>query len=104
APRRLQLEADGELVEVELAAGAALVDGEPHRLLDTPNGVQVDGQLAHICWAREGDTLWLGSAGWSTAVRRRGRREQVPEAAGAAGISPHVSSPMPGTVIAVKAA
>ncbi|MGX1750255.1 ATP-binding protein [Glutamicibacter protophormiae] len=104
APRRLQLEADGELVEVELAAGAALVDGEPHRLLDTPNGVQLDGQLAHICWAREGDTLWLGSAGWSTAVRRRGRREQVPEAAGAAGISPHISSPMPGTVIAVKAA
>ncbi|WP_275439043.1 ATP-binding protein [Glutamicibacter protophormiae] len=104
APRRLQLEADGELVEVDLAAGAALVDGEPHRLLDTPNGVQVDGQLARISWAREGDTLWLGSAGWSTAVRRRGRREQVPEAAGAAGISPHVSSPMPGTVIAVKAA
>lgn len=104
APRRMQLEAGDRVHEVSLSAGTAVVDGEAHELLDTPNGVQLDGQLADISWAREGDTLWLGSEGWSTAVRRLGRREQIRQAQADATVCPHVTSPMPGTVIAVRAA
>ncbi len=104
AARRLQLQVDDAVVDVEISAGRALVDGEAHTLVDTPAGLQVDGRLIRLDWARDGDTLWLGAAGFSTQVRRLTRRERLRIGRTAVQLGPHVISPMPGTVIEVRAA
>ena len=65
--------------------------------------VTLDGRTGHYAWARDGDTLWLGRDGhtWALTRHRVGDPGDRPGAAGAGdGV---VRSPMPGTVLVVKA-
>ncbi|HET9077014.1 MAG TPA: biotin carboxylase N-terminal domain-containing protein [Acidimicrobiales bacterium] len=63
---------------------------------------EVDGSAVRYRWAREGDRFWLGSGGdsWSLDLVR----ESVDGHGGAATGDGTVSSPMPGTVLAVHVA
>jgi acetyl-CoA/propionyl-CoA carboxylase biotin carboxyl carrier protein len=69
--------------------------------------VILDGIRSPRSFAVDGDTVWLGDAGWSARVRRPSRRELLDAALarisredGAA--DPLVRSPMPGTVVSVS--
>ncbi|MHA7239204.1 acetyl/propionyl/methylcrotonyl-CoA carboxylase subunit alpha [Arthrobacter sp. TMS1-12-1] len=111
-PRTVPLEYDGGPATVRLLrAGAgwtATVDDVTCSVAVEPGvpGAVIDGVRTHRPHAVDGDTVWIGDAGWSTRIRRPGRRELVDAARsritreeGAA--DPLVRSPMPGTVVSV---
>jgi acetyl-CoA/propionyl-CoA carboxylase biotin carboxyl carrier protein len=65
--------------------------------------VTLDGRIERYAWARDGETLWLGKDGhaWALTRHRIGDPGDRPGAAGSGdGV---VRSPMPGTVLVVKA-
>ncbi|MFI7447564.1 acetyl/propionyl/methylcrotonyl-CoA carboxylase subunit alpha [Nonomuraea sp. NPDC049714] len=65
--------------------------------------VTLDGRTERYAWARDGETLWLGKDGhtWALTRHRIGDPGDRPGAAGSGdGV---VRSPMPGTVLVVKA-
>ena len=67
--------------------------------------LELDGTLQSFHFARDGHTVWLGQAGFSRAVRLRGREEQLVAAVSVDGPrSPDVRTPMPGTVVGLAVA
>ncbi|MHA7282342.1 acetyl/propionyl/methylcrotonyl-CoA carboxylase subunit alpha [Arthrobacter sp. TMS2-4] len=114
-PRTVPLEYDGGTATVRLLRNGtgwtATVDDAPDLTVavtveDGVPGATIDGLRSHLPSAVDGDTVWLGDGGWSTRIRRPGRRELVDAARsrilreeGAA--DPLVRSPMPGTVVSV---
>ncbi|PPB49451.1 acetyl/propionyl-CoA carboxylase subunit alpha [Arthrobacter pityocampae] len=118
-PRTVPLEYDGGTATVSLlrdgAGWTATVDdttiavtlsGTVEPGVPGVPGATLDGLRSQAPYAVDGDTVWLGDAGWSTRIRRPGRRELVDAARsrilreeGAA--DPLVRSPMPGTVVSV---
>lgn len=108
-------DAAGEQVETALHSGPGAsrvtIGGEQLAVQDLGGGaLAVDGQRSGIQHALAADgTLWLCEDGWTSAVRKLPREEvlgrQLATLARASGsFSPHVESPMPGTVISVVAA
>lgn len=77
--------------------GASLRAGGPGLV------VTLDGRTERYAWARDGETLWLGRDGstWALTRHRIGDPGDRPGAAG--GGDGVVRSPMPGTVLVVKA-
>ncbi|MFJ6001936.1 biotin carboxylase N-terminal domain-containing protein [Arthrobacter sp. NPDC092385] len=109
-PRSVALEHDGGTATVTLLRTGggwdATVDGVTVLVGTTGDGATIDGVRTRRQHALDGDTVWLGDAGWSARLRRPGRRElldavlsRIPRAEGAA--DPLVRSPMPGTVVSV---
>ncbi|MBG6224004.1 acetyl-CoA/propionyl-CoA carboxylase biotin carboxyl carrier protein [Arthrobacter sp. CAN_A2] len=111
-PRTVPLEYDGGSGTVRLlrsgAGWTATVDDVSCSVSVEAGvpGATIDGVRSRRPHAVEGDTVWIGEAGWSTRIRRPGRRELVDAARsritreeGAA--DPLVRSPMPGTVVSV---
>ncbi|WP_434992762.1 acetyl/propionyl/methylcrotonyl-CoA carboxylase subunit alpha [Arthrobacter sp. Ld5] len=111
-PRTVPLEYDGGTATVSLlrdgAGWTATVDGVAVAVTVEPGvpGATLDGLRSHHPYAVDGDTVWIGDAGWSSRIRRPGRRELVDAARsrilreeGAA--DPLVRTPMPGTVVSV---
>jgi acetyl-CoA/propionyl-CoA carboxylase biotin carboxyl carrier protein len=99
-------------VRTTAAAGAAEQDlssraaeGMPARLRTGGDGLAVTlgGRTERYAWARDGETLWLGRDGrtWALTRHRVGDPGDRPGAAG--GGDGVVRSPMPGTVLVVKA-
>ncbi|MER6948649.1 biotin carboxylase N-terminal domain-containing protein [Nonomuraea sp. NPDC000554] len=89
--RSAEVRVDGRAVPARIRQG----DGEL--------SVTLDGRTRHYALARRDDTLWLGSGGqaWPFTRHKIGDPGDRPGAAGAAdGV---VRSPMPGTVLVVKA-
>ncbi|MFI6595600.1 acetyl/propionyl/methylcrotonyl-CoA carboxylase subunit alpha [Nonomuraea sp. NPDC050536] len=103
-----RLESRGEVHAIRvrgLPEVSAEVEGVPARLFRLPDGVAVElaGRTTRYAAARDGETLWLGRDGRSWVFTRHliGDPGDRPGAAGAAdGV---VRSPMPGTVLVVKA-
>ncbi|MET8006493.1 acetyl/propionyl/methylcrotonyl-CoA carboxylase subunit alpha [Nonomuraea glycinis] len=99
-------------VRTTAAAGAAEQDlssrdaeGVPARLRASGHSLAVTlgGRTDRYAWARDGETLWLGRDGhtWALTRHRVGDPGDRPGAAG--GGDGVVRSPMPGTVLVVKA-
>ncbi|MFB0835179.1 acetyl/propionyl/methylcrotonyl-CoA carboxylase subunit alpha [Arthrobacter halodurans] len=94
------IEVDGTDHTVDTAAfgfGTARVDGTSFPLALGPDGGDGFGEL------------WVSTGGWSTSVRRPGRRELLHRRLAAieradTGGDPEARSPMPGTVVSVSAA
>ena len=93
-------------VEVRLGAGWAEIDGGSRRAARAWPGPEpgravseVDGSALGYLWATDGDRFWLAAGGetWSLDLAR----ETVDRRGGAAAGNGEVSSPMPGTVLAV---
>ncbi|WDF34375.1 biotin carboxylase N-terminal domain-containing protein [Arthrobacter agilis] len=110
-PRSMVLETRGATETVllqpvggtwEATVGTSVVSVVVH-----PSGaVTIDGIRSRHSVAVDGDTVWLGDAGWSARVRRLTRRDllenslsRISREEGAA--DPLVRSPMPGTVVSV---
>ncbi|MFI0406776.1 biotin carboxylase N-terminal domain-containing protein [Actinomadura sp. 3N508] len=98
----------GEPVEVRVqgrAADARVAIGDDPPVaasLTRPFTLTYAGRTTSFEAARDGHTLWLGRAGHAWALSEHVRAEGGPDAAGAGdGV---LRSPMPGTVLAVKAA
>ncbi|GGO76467.1 acetyl/propionyl/methylcrotonyl-CoA carboxylase subunit alpha [Nonomuraea cavernae] len=94
--------ADAEGVVPEGAGGGRGVPARIRRDGDTLT-VTLGGRAEHYAHVRHGDTLWLGRGGaaWAVTRHRIGDPGDRPGAAGAGdGV---VRSPMPGTVLVVKA-
>ena len=75
----------------------------------TIDGVVIDGAMGHWTIARNGDTLWMGQAGFSWPLGIIGREAELREMLAAIEtvdhpLSPEIRSPMPGTVVAVPVA
>ncbi|MEV0680681.1 acetyl/propionyl/methylcrotonyl-CoA carboxylase subunit alpha [Actinosynnema sp. NPDC050436] len=90
-------------VDVRVRGDEVVVgDGEPVRLKASVEDGQLVVGTRRYAVARSGDVLWLGADGRSWALTETGRsRLSAQEAAGSAG---PVTSPMPGTVLVVRAA
>ncbi|WP_052274493.1 ATP-binding protein [Arthrobacter sp. L77] len=116
-PHTVPLEYDGGTAPVALlrdgTGWTATVDDVTPAIAVTVEagvpGATLDGIRSRLPYAVDGDTVWIGDAGWSTRIRRPGRRELVDAARsritreeGAA--DPLVRSPMPGTVVSVAVA
>ncbi len=112
-PRAVPLEHDGGTATVHLRragpAWQATVDGVAVSVSIGAGAASIDGLRTRRHHHVEGDTVWLGDAGWSVRVRRPSRRELLDAAL--SGISreegaadPLVRSPMPGTVVSVSVA
>ncbi|MDQ0734197.1 acetyl/propionyl/methylcrotonyl-CoA carboxylase subunit alpha [Arthrobacter agilis] len=113
-PRTVVLEHDGgsptvRLVRSGIGWDATVGDsGATHSVVvDAGGGATIDGLRSRRRYALDGDTVWLGDAGWSARLRRPGRRElldaalsRITREEGAA--DPLVRSPMPGTVVSVS--
>ena len=110
-PRMVTLEADGSTAPVRLlhtgGAWEATIEGATHTVGVDAGGATIDGVRSRRSYRVDGDTVWLGDAGWSARVRRPGRRElldaalsRISRAEGSA--DPLVRSPMPGTVVSVS--
>ena len=93
-------------VEVRLGPGWAQLDGGPRRAARAWAGaerdravVEVAGSAVGYLWARDGDRFWLAAGGdtWSLELARETVDRRGRPVAG----SGTVSSPMPGTVLAV---
>lgn len=93
-------------VEVRLGAGWAELDGGARRTARAWAGpeagravAEVDGSAVRYLWARDGDRFWLAAGGrtWSVELAR----QTVDRRGGVAAGNGAVSSPMPGTVLAV---
>jgi acetyl-CoA/propionyl-CoA carboxylase biotin carboxyl carrier protein len=96
------------------AATIAIGDGEARRaglawLGDTTASLELEGTASSYRVLLDGDTVWVGDAGFAIELRRISRAEQL--ASGLAAITrvagaadPDVRSPMPGTVVAVNVA
>ncbi len=110
-PRTIVLEHDGPTSTVRLlrtdGGWRATVGGDTVEVGVSDGGAAViDGIRLRRRSVVDGDTVWLGDAGWSARVRRPSRRELLDTALsritredGAA--DPLVRSPMPGTVVSV---
>ncbi|KNC19005.1 acetyl-COA carboxylase [Arthrobacter sp. RIT-PI-e] len=109
-PRGLVLEHDGGTATVELlptATGWQATVGDTGVVVEVgARGATIDGLRRPRTHAVDGDTVWLGDAGWSTRLRRLSRRDlleadlaRISREEGAA--DPLVRSPMPGTVVSV---
>ncbi|HEY3811451.1 MAG TPA: biotin carboxylase N-terminal domain-containing protein [Acidimicrobiales bacterium] len=79
----------GQVVDVVAAAGRARLDGP---------AVVIDGDRRYG-WAVDGETVWLGSGGDAWALTRL--RETIGRSGPAGSGAGPVTSPMPGTVLAV---
>ncbi|WP_285779446.1 biotin carboxylase N-terminal domain-containing protein [Microtetraspora sp. NBRC 13810] len=110
-----RLEARGEVHEVGVRglprAGAEVrtpgADPLPARLAGDAGGglaVTVAGVTRRFTAARDGDTLWLGGDGAAWALTRHLLGDPGDRAGAALGGDGVVRSPMPGTVLVVKAA
>ncbi|MCU1633163.1 MAG: acetyl/propionyl-CoA carboxylase subuit alpha [Micrococcaceae bacterium] len=110
-PREIALEVDGATTTVRLQRA----DGTwTARIGDTTVDVRVDGGGVTIDGLRrrrqyrvDGDTVWLGDAGWSVRLRRPSRRDLLDAALSRitrdeGSADPLVRSPMPGTVVSVS--
>ncbi|SDG05675.1 acetyl-CoA/propionyl-CoA carboxylase, biotin carboxylase, biotin carboxyl carrier protein [Sinosporangium album] len=109
-----RVETSGGVTDVEVsglpASGARVrLAGGPirHGRVRADGGdlvVTLDGATRRYTRARDGETLWLGSEGaaWAFTPHRPGDPEDLSSGAGAGGGV--VRSPMPGTVLVVKAA
>ncbi|MGO2806762.1 MAG: biotin carboxylase N-terminal domain-containing protein [Glutamicibacter arilaitensis] len=87
------------------------VGGEEFTVRQEPDGaLSVNGQRTALQHAfAEDGTLWLCEDGWTAAVRKLSREEVLERhlatlAIESGAFSPHVESPMPGTVISVQVA
>ena len=87
------------------------VGGEDFTVRQEPDGtLSVNGQRTALQHAfAEDGTLWLCEDGWTAAVRKLSREEVLERhlatlAIESGTLSPHVESPMPGTVISVQVA
>ncbi|MGP5721183.1 ATP-binding protein [Glutamicibacter arilaitensis] len=87
------------------------VGGEEFTVRQEPDGIlSVNGQRTALQHAfAEDGTLWLCEDGWTAAVRKLSREEVLERHLATLAIesgtfSPHVESPMPGTVISVQVA
>ncbi|MGH3652974.1 biotin carboxylase N-terminal domain-containing protein [Glutamicibacter sp.] len=86
------------------------VAGEELTVQESAGSLAVNGQRSGIQHAFAADgTLWLCEEGWTAAVRKLSREEVLERhlatiAIQSGSFSPHVQSPMPGTVINVQAA
>ncbi|WP_313810484.1 biotin carboxylase N-terminal domain-containing protein [Glutamicibacter sp.] len=100
APRRLMLEVDGRTELVVVENDTVHVGGETITARRTAAGIELDGMLAKFHSVRVGDELWLSQDGFTANIIRT----TATHAAGEGEVSLQVSSPMPGTVIAVPAA
>ena len=89
------------------AAEVAVGDGHPvpasARWQDGDLVVTVAGEARRYACARSGDVLWLGEGGRAWALTETAPLDVAGGAGGQAGGGP-VTSPMPGTVLVVKAA
>ncbi|HJX79227.1 ATP-binding protein [Glutamicibacter sp.] len=106
-------EVNGEQLQlsVQHTAGQSTVNisGEEYVVQSLgDNGLSINGVRvsSHHAFAADG-TLWLSEEGWSGSVRRLTRQEileakLVTLAKESGTFSPHVESPMPGTVISVQ--
>ncbi|WP_175596173.1 acetyl/propionyl/methylcrotonyl-CoA carboxylase subunit alpha [Thermomonospora catenispora] len=65
--------------------------------------LSLEGRSTAFAWARDGEVLWLGREGRAWALAEHVRGEEAGAGAGGTGDGV-LRSPMPGTVIAVKAA
>ncbi|MHA7210635.1 acetyl/propionyl/methylcrotonyl-CoA carboxylase subunit alpha [Arthrobacter sp. MDT1-65] len=117
-PRVVTLEVDGAPATVRLlrtgGGWAATVDGregsgpaEVTVTVGVDGGATIDGLRSRRHHHVDGDTVWLGDAGWSARLRRPDRRElldaalsRITREEGSA--DPLVRSPMPGTVVSVS--
>ncbi len=82
----------GQVVEVIGAAGRAHLDG-------SVLVVERDGSTARYGWAVDGETVWLGAGGDAWSLTRL--RETIDRTGPAGSGAGPVTSPMPGTVLAV---
>ncbi|MGZ2224061.1 ATP-binding protein [Glutamicibacter nicotianae] len=95
----------------EQDASLVRVGGEEFTVRQEPDGtLSVNGQRTALQHAfAEDGTLWLCEDGWTAAVRKLSREEVLERHLATLAIesgtfSPHVESPMPGTVISVQVA
>jgi acetyl-CoA/propionyl-CoA carboxylase biotin carboxyl carrier protein len=109
--REVHLEVRGATETVRLQRGdgswAVTVGDTVIRVGVQRGGVTIDGIRSHRISIVDGDTVWLGDAGWSARVRRLSRRDlldaalsRISREEGSA--DPLVRSPMPGTVVSVS--
>ncbi len=105
---RLQ-RADGTWADRTWAGGTwiATLSDTSVRVSVQGESVTIDGIRTCRAFTVDGDTVWLGDAGWSARVRRLTRRNlldaalsQITRKEGSA--DPLVRSPMPGTVVSVS--
>ncbi|MEO6825866.1 MAG: biotin carboxylase N-terminal domain-containing protein [Microbacteriaceae bacterium] len=86
------------------AVAGTRAPGEPLRVV-----LEINGVARVLNLFRDGDTVWIGEAGFTCSVRLIGRAERVAEQLAGLGradvaLVPDVRSPMPGTVVSVNAA
>ncbi len=102
--------AGGEPVEVRLRgradrASVAVADGDPVTATAVRDGealiLTTAGTTRRFACARDGAVLWLGVAGRAWPLTETGRLAAASAATGAAATGP-LTSPMPGTVLAVR--
>ncbi|HEY8912254.1 acetyl/propionyl/methylcrotonyl-CoA carboxylase subunit alpha [Lacisediminihabitans sp.] len=112
-PSRYSFAAEaGTAVDVSVVgqpSDATVTLGRPHRARLQVSGdgltLELDGVLQSFRFARDGQTIWLGRAGFSRALRLRSREAQLVAAVAVDGPrSPEVRTPMPGTVVGVSVA
>ncbi|WP_298253275.1 biotin carboxylase N-terminal domain-containing protein [uncultured Arthrobacter sp.] len=107
-PRTIDLEHAGGTTVVglrqEATGWSATIDDRTISV--STGGTAVDGLRSRRQHTVDGDTVWLGDAGFSARIRRLGRRElldvvlsRIEREEGSA--DPAVRSPMPGTVVSV---
>ncbi|GAA1406189.1 acetyl/propionyl-CoA carboxylase subuit alpha [Glutamicibacter uratoxydans] len=99
AARRLLLETGGRTEVVIVDNGTVQVGEEAVSARRTAAGIELDGVLAKFHSVRVGDELWLSHDGFTARITRAA----AVHAAGEGEVCLQVSSPMPGTVIAVPA-
>jgi acetyl-CoA/propionyl-CoA carboxylase biotin carboxyl carrier protein len=96
-------------VEVAVLGDTVTIDGTEHVAHLSGDTVDVDGIASTWSIARDGDTLWIGQAGFSWPLVIVGRaaivREHLAELERESHpATPEVRSPMPGTIVAVPVA
>ena len=99
AARRLLLETGGRTEVVIVDNGTVQVGEESITARRTAAGIELDGVLAKFHSVRVGDELWLSHDGFTARITRAA----AVHTAGQGEVCLQVSSPMPGTVIAVPA-
>ncbi|HET6963933.1 MAG TPA: biotin/lipoyl-containing protein, partial [Acidimicrobiales bacterium] len=104
APRRSRWRVGTETVQVEVTGGSVTVGGRPLGEIRVGIGegsidIEAGTGRQRYWWARAGDQVWLGRAGdaWSLVQERMALMHRGASGAGGG----QVTSPMPGTVLAV---